>query len=148
LKAWLKVLRKQNALVIFATQELQDVSQSAIASTIFSSCQTKILLPNAEANGEENAKLYKSIGLTQREIDLLEHATPKRDYFFKSPAGRRLFQLELGQVALSFVAVSGKEERTQVKELYRIHGSDWSGHWLRKQGIDPAVLGGKFRLAA
>lgn len=148
LKAWLKVLRKQNTLVIFATQELQDVAGSAIASTIFSSCQTKILLPNAEANGEENAKLYRSIGLTDREIDLLEYATPKRDYFFKSPAGRRLFQLELGAVALAFVAVSGKEERVQVKDLYRLHGADWPGHWLKKQGIDPSVLGGRFRLAA
>lgn len=148
LKKWLKVLRKANALVIFATQELQDVADSPIASTIFSSCQTKILLPNAEAMGEENAKLYRSIGLTDREIELLVVATPKRDYFFKSPAGRRLFQLELGPVALAFVAVSGKEERLTVKELHRLHGADWAGHWLKKQGIDPDVLGGVFRLAA
>lgn len=148
LKAWLKVLRKANALVIFATQELQDVADSPIASTIFSSCQTKILLPNAEASGEQNAKLYRSIGLTNREIELLVYATPKRDYFFKSPAGRRLFQLELGPVALAFVAVSGKEERTAVKDLYRLHGSNWAGHWLKKQGIDPGVLGGRFGMAA
>lgn len=146
LKSWLKVLRKANALVIFATQELQDVANSPIASTIFSSCQTKILLPNAEANGEENARLYRSIGLSNREIDLLQFSTPKRDYFFKSPAGRRLFQLELGPVALAFVAVSGKEERITVKDLYRLHGADWTGHWLKKQGIDPAVLGGRFGL--
>lgn len=144
LKAWLKVLRKQNALVIFATQELQDVADSPIASTIFSSCQTKILLPNAEASGTENAKLYRSIGLSDREIELLVYATPKRDYFFKSPAGRRLFQLELGKVALAFVAVSGKEERSMVKDLFRLHGSDWAGFWLKKQGIDPKVLGGQF----
>lgn len=146
LKSWLKVLRKQNALVVFATQELQDVANSPIASTIFSSCQTKILLPNAEANGEDNARLYKSIGLTDREIELLVYATPKRDYFFKSPAGRRLFQLELGPVALAFVAVSGKEDRILVKDLYRLHGINWSGHWLKRQGIDPKVLGGQFNL--
>lgn len=148
LKAWLKVLRKANALVVFATQELQDVANSPIASTIFSACQTKILLPNAEAQSEENAKLYRMIGLTDREIELLTYATPKRDYFFKSPAGRRLFQLELGPVALAFVGASGKDDRLTIKELYRIHGDTWALHWLKLQGIDPAVLGERYRLAA
>lgn len=140
LKAWFKVLRKANAHVIFATQELQDVANSPIASTIFSSCQTKILLPNPSAQLEENAKLYKSIGLSDREIELLTVATPKRDYFFTSPAGKRLFQLELGPVALAFVAVSGADDRKIVKELHRMHGDNWVGFWLKRQGVDPAVL--------
>lgn len=148
LKAWFKVLRKANALVIFATQELQDVANSPIASTIFSSCQTKILLPNPEAEMTDNLKLYKSIGLSERVIELLVHATPKRDYFFSSPAGQRLFQLELGPVALAFVAASGVEDRKAVKMLRDLHGANWVVHWLKRQGVDPAVLGEKARLAA
>lgn len=147
LQEWFKVLRKANALVILATQELQDVARSPIASTVFAACQTKILLPNPEATMEENLKLYKAIGMTDREIYLLTQATLKRDYFFKSPAGRRLFQLELGPVALSFVAVSGIDERKKVKELYRQHGANWTSHWLSLQGVDPIVLGQKARLA-
>ncbi len=142
LKEWLKVLRKANTLVVFATQELQDVANSPIASTIFSSCQTKILLPNPEANSKENAELYASIGLSEREIELLTLATPKKEYFFKSPAGRRMFQLELGPVALAFVAASGIEDRKQVKALYKIHGQEWVPHWLKMKGVDPAVLRG------
>ena len=148
LREWFKVLRKANALVIFATQELQDVASSPIASTIFSACQTKILLPNHEARMEDNLRLYKSIGLTEREIDLLVHATPKRDYFFSSPAGKRLFQLELGPVALAFVAASGIDDRKTVKQLHHLHGANWVGHWLRRQGVDPVVLGEKARLSA
>jgi len=140
LKAWFKVLRKANALVIFATQELQDVANSPIASTIFSACQTKIMLANAEAQSEDNARLYKAIGLSSREIELLTYATGKRDYFFISPAGRRLFQLELGPVALAFVAASGQSDRTAIKELYRLHGSNWVGHWLKRRGLDPSIL--------
>lgn len=147
LQEWFKVLRKANALVILATQELQDVANSPIASTVFAACQTKILLPNPEASMDENLKLYKAIGMTDREIQLLTLATPKRDYFFKSPAGRRLFQLELGPVALAFVAVSGMEERKKVKELYRQHGANWPAFWLPLQGVDPSVLGEKARLA-
>lgn len=140
LKAWFKVLRKANALVIFATQELQDVANSPIASTIFSACQTKILLPNPQAQGDENARLYRSIGLSDREIELLMYATPKRDYFFTSPAGRRLFQLELGQVALAFFAASGKDDRLTIKELHSLHGAGWVPYWLKRRNIDPVVL--------
>jgi type IV secretion system protein VirB4 len=147
LKEWFKVLRKANALVIFATQELQDVANSPIASTIFSSCQTKILLPNASAQMDENLKLYKSIGLSNREVELLVLATPKRDYFFTNPAGRRLFQMELGPVALAFLAASGAEDRKMVKELRQLHGDGWVSYWLMRQGVDPDVLGEKARLA-
>lgn len=141
LKAWFKVLRKANALVLFATQELADAAASPIASTIFSSCQTKILLPDASAEMEDAKRLYKSIGLTDREIELLKLATPKRDYFFMSPAGRRLFQLELGPVALAFVAASGVDDRKAVKEFIHLHGDRWLGAWMKRQGLNPALLG-------
>lgn len=147
LKEWFKVLRKANALVIFATQELQDVANSPIASTIFSSCQTKILLPNASAEMEDNKRLYKSIGLSDREIELLTLGTPKRDYFFTSPSGRRLFQMELGPVALSFLAASGADDRKAVKELHHLHGDDWVPFWLKRQGINAAVLDTRRRAA-
>ncbi len=147
LKAWFKVLRKANAMVIFATQELQDVAGSPIASTIFSSCQTKILLPDASATMPENARLYKTIGLTDREIELLFLATPKQDYFFTSPAGKRLFQLELGPVALAFIGASGVDDRMAVKELRRQYGDRWVAQWLKRQGVNPSVLGEKVLLA-
>jgi len=147
LKEWFKVLRKANALVIFATQELQDVANSPISSTIFSSCQTKILLPNASAQMEENLRLYKSIGLTNREIELLTLATPKRDYFFTNPSGRRLFQLELGPVALAFLAASSPEDRKVIKGMRQMHGDDWVMFWLSRQGVDPSVLGRKMPMA-
>lgn len=148
LKAWLKVLRKANALVIFATQELQDLANSPISSTIFSACQTRILLPNPEAQNEENAKLYRAIGLSGREIEMLAYATKKRDYFFTSPSGKRLFQLELGPVALAFVAASGVDDRKTIKDLYHTYGSEWVPHWLKKRGIDPSVLNENYKMAA
>lgn len=137
IKAWLKTLRKANACVVFATQELQDVMKSQIASTIFSACKTKILLPYVDAANDTNSPLYRSIGLTPREIEILVHSTPQRDYLFISSAGRRKFQLELGPVALAFVGASGVEDRKVIKELYRIHGDNWISHWLLYRGISP-----------
>lgn len=142
IKEWLKVLRKANCYVIFATQEIEDLSEPPIASTIFSACQTKILLPNKDALRPESQEVYRGIGLSQREIELLAGAIPKREYLFINPYGRRLFQLELGPVALSFVGVSGAEERETIKELQRIHGGEWIIHWAKKQDLDPGVFKG------
>lgn len=141
LRDWLLTLRKSNGYVIFATQELQHLEGSAVGATLLSTCQTKILLPNPEADSSENRLLYKSLGLSDRELWMLTRAVPKRDYFFKSPAGRRLFQLELGPFALAFMGATGKEDRRRVKELYRAHGAAWTTHWLREKGVSASPSG-------
>lgn len=136
IKEWLKVLRKANALVIFATQEIQDAANSPIASTIFSACQTKILLPNASANSAENLPMYRNIGVSDREIELLVHGIPKRDYLFRSTEGKRMFQLELGPIALAFIAASGKEDRSMAKALMKNYGREnWVMEWLKYKGV-------------
>ena len=49
IREWLKVLRKANAAVVFATQSLTDIVESPIFSTILESCPSKIFLPNDKA---------------------------------------------------------------------------------------------------
>ena len=52
LQKWLKVLRKANALVVFATQEIADLDESPIRDTIYSACMTRIFLPDRDADTE------------------------------------------------------------------------------------------------
>ena len=47
--------------------------------------------------------VYREFGLTDSEIDLIAGAAMKRDYFYTSPAGRRLFQLDLGPLTLALI---------------------------------------------
>jgi len=47
--------------------------------------------------------VYGGFGLTETEISLIASATMKRDYFYTSPMGRRLFQLDLGRLTLSLI---------------------------------------------
>ncbi|MFV1400453.1 hypothetical protein QMK68_29675, partial [Klebsiella pneumoniae] len=49
IREWLKVLRKKNVAVIFATQSLADIAGSSIAPAIIESCPQRILLPNDRA---------------------------------------------------------------------------------------------------
>jgi len=135
-REWLKTWRKKNALVFLATQELADVMSSPIRDVILASCPTKILLPNPEANENSSRPMYELIGLNEREIQLLAHATVKRDYYYKSPLGRRIFSFGFGPVALSFVGASGQEDIRTVKQLVRTAGENWPAQWLRLRGLD------------
>jgi type IV secretion/conjugal transfer VirB4 family ATPase len=136
IREWLKVLRKANAAVVFATQSIEDIVNSPIAPVVFQSCPTKILLPNPEARNEISAQAYKQIGLNERQLELITMGTPKRDYYYLSSVGRRLFSLELGPVALAFVGKSGKEDIKLARELIEAHGEyKWVPEWIRRCGV-------------
>ncbi len=49
IREWLKVLRKKNVAVVFATQSLADIAGSSIAPAIIESCPQRIFLPNDRA---------------------------------------------------------------------------------------------------
>ena len=46
IKDWLKVLRKLNAFVVFATQSVEDATKSSISDTLVQQTATQIYLPN------------------------------------------------------------------------------------------------------
>lgn len=135
IREWLKVLRKANCGVILATQSLSDARNSGIMDVLMESCPTHIYLPNREARNDEAHAFYKACGLNDRQIDILARATPKKDYYMVSPSGRRLFQLGLGPVALSFVGASDKESIARIRLLKSQYGRDWPGHWLRERNV-------------
>jgi type IV secretion/conjugal transfer VirB4 family ATPase len=138
-REWLKTWRKKNALVFLATQELADVMNSPIRDVILASCPTKILLPNPEANESSSKPMYELIGLNDREIQILAQATVKRDYYYKSPMGRRIFSFGFGPVTLSFVGASGQEDLRTVQALTHTHGERWPAQWLRHRGLNDAA---------
>lgn len=132
---WLKELRKKNCLVIMATQSLSDAVNSGIFDVIKESCPTKIYLPNWEAKDEETAETYKKMGLNPRQIDIVARAIPKRQYYYVSEQGRRLFDLALGPLALAFTAVSDPKAVAHIKHLEKTHKDEWVDHWLAEKRL-------------
>tara|TARA_R110002073_G_scaffold211794_2_gene372109 strand:- start:10522 stop:12948 length:2427 start_codon:yes stop_codon:yes gene_type:complete len=110
IREWLKVLRKKNVSVIFATQSLADIQGSRIAPVIAESCPTRIYLPNARACEPLSLKTYQKFGLNDRQIQIISQMTPKRDYYVTTPDGNRRFDLELGEIALSFAGASTADD--------------------------------------
>lgn len=106
IREWLKTLRKYNASVVFATQSLEDISKTAIFDTILNSCMSRIFLPNTTALTETNKELYTRFGLNSQQISIIAHAQARRDYYYNSPNGSRLFSLALEDCPLTMAYVS------------------------------------------
>ncbi len=142
IREWLKELRKKNCMVIMATQSLSDAIASGLLDVLLEQCPTKIFLPNIEADLQGTpshpgpADLYSSFGLNTKEIGLLKNGQYKRQYYYKSPLGRRMFELGLGPLALAFVAISSKEDLAAVDHMIDTYGQDWPFHWLDQKGVD------------
>jgi type IV secretion system protein VirB4 len=132
---WLKTLRKFNGVVLLATQNLSDIFNSPIRDVVLESCPTKVLLPNAEAANPASREFYESIGMNDREVDIIQKSIPKRHYYVVSPVGRRLISLGLGGVALSFAGISSREERQSAEQAIAQFGDRWPSEWLRLRGL-------------
>lgn len=139
IREWLKVLRKANVAVVFATQSLTDLTRSGIADVIFESCPSKILLPNPEAQTDNVRPLYEAMGLNARQVEIIAMSTPKRHYYHLHPDGRRLFELGLSAPELCFVGKSGKEDLARIRELQKLAGVNWPAVWLRENGQSGAA---------
>ena len=135
IREWLKVLRKANCAVVLATQSLSDAERSGIIDVLKESCPTKICLPNGAAREPGTREFYERLGFNERQVEIVSNAIPKREYYVTSPAGRRLFEMALGPVALAFVGASGRDDLKRITELKTAHGRTWPAYWLQTRGI-------------
>ena len=132
IREWLKVLRKKNCSVIFATQELGDILNSKLFTTVLDACQTKVFLPNPNAFADNYIPIYQKFGLNKTEIEIISKATKKKEYYYKSTKGSRLFELDLKKKTLSLIASSDLAKQNKAKELKEIYrnANDFTREWL------------------
>ena len=140
IREWLKVLRKKNVAVLFATQSLADIAESSIAPAIIESCPQRILLPNDRAAEPQSRAAYERFGLDERHIELIARATPKRHYYLQSARGNRLFELGLGPVALALCGASDPATQARIDAILAEHGRpDFAARYLTQAGLDWAA---------
>lgn len=136
IREWLKTLRKRNVSVVFATQSLSDIAASTIAPALIESCPSRIFLANDRAIEPQSRAIYERFGLNDRQIEIVAGATPKRDYYYQSARGNRLFELGLGPIALAFCAASSRREQNAIAQLVTEHGqSGFAAAHLRARGL-------------
>ena len=129
-------MRKRNVSVVFATQSLADIQRSTIAPAIVESCASRIFLPNPQATEPQLRTVYQGFGLNDRQIAIIAQAQPKREYYYQSWLGNRLFDLNLGPVALAFAATSNAEDQRAMDRVLATHrGDDFAPAWLQARGL-------------
>ncbi|MEQ8934406.1 MAG: conjugal transfer protein TrbE, partial [Amphiplicatus sp.] len=138
IREWLKTLRKKNVAVVFATQSLADIAGASIAPAIVESCPTRIFLPNERALEPQQRETYERFGLNPRQVEIIARATPKRDYYFQSPLGARIFELGLGPVALAFCGSSSPADQKLMDEIVEA-GGPFTEQFLTKKNLKWAV---------
>jgi type IV secretion system protein VirB4 len=150
IREWLKTLRKFNVAVVFATQSLADVARSSIAPALIESCPTRIFLPNPDAQTPQITALYQDFGLNPQQVRIIANATPKREYYYQSTSGNRLFELGLGGVSLAAVGSSSPGDQQLISQLLADHdrGEFAERFFAAKGQADVArYLGGQRRAA-
>jgi len=134
----IRTFRKRNAGITLATQSLTEIANSPYRDLLLESCPGKIFLPNPEAKGAYVREAYLKLGLSEREINIIGNAVPRREYYFHSALGRRLFTLNLGPIALALCAATGHRDVNQARELLQRYGHEqFLDAWLAARGFGP-----------
>lgn len=134
IEEWLRTLRRKNAQVVFATQNVSDVAGNQMGERLKSAVSTFIWLRNPKATEPLFAKLYASCGLSSEQTTMLATA-PAFHYVLHNQDGVRLFNLALDKTARSIVGASSAAEIKRVEQLVGAYGDKWVPHWLREQGL-------------
>lgn len=128
IKDWLKVLRKLNAFVIFATQSVEDATKSSISDTLVQQTATQIYLPNLKAT-----EAYKtSFMLSEREFQLVKTTDPSSRYFLvKQDNNGVIARIDLTGMTDVINVLSGRADTViLMKEIMKEVGSDKPEDWL------------------
>ncbi len=106
-----------------------------IATSFWNLVRPSSICPTPRPRNPQTRELYRKFGLSDRQIDIIAEATPKRDYYYVSPLGRRLFQFALGPAALAFIGAGSKEDVLAARRMIAEHGERWRVEWLRARGL-------------
>ncbi len=127
IKDWLKVLRKLNAMVIFATQTVEDLGNSAISDTLVQQTATQIFLANAKATPEYK----KMFMLSDREFEIIRTTNPQNRYFLvKQGDDVVIARVDLSGMNDEIAVLSGRAETVRLLDAVRAEHGDDPDTWL------------------
>ncbi|MCA9399963.1 MAG: hypothetical protein KC618_09450, partial [Candidatus Omnitrophica bacterium] len=132
---WLRQLRAKNASVSFETHSIADIMNSPLKDAILSACPVKIYLPNPYATTGGVQSLYRTLGLNDVQINTIGSLTAKKHYYYTSPKGNRVIDLQLSE---AFLSLTGKNTKTEIevfKNLEKKYGDSWVVEWFKLCGF-------------
>ncbi|PZM12890.1 VirB4 family type IV secretion/conjugal transfer ATPase [Rhizobium tubonense] len=125
----LKTIRKQNGLMLFATQSPRDALNSPIAHTIIEQCPTQIFLPNSRGNHADYVDGFK---LTEREYELIarELSVESRRFVLKQGHNSVVAELDLNGFDDELAILSGRTANVELLDAIRAEVGNDVKDWL------------------
>jgi type IV secretion system protein VirB4 len=131
LEDWLDRMTELNAIVIFASESIDDVTQSAITGKLMSKLTTQIFLPNKDGSDD-----YKTVfGLSEKEFEVIKSITKtKRKFLLKHDGVSVVALLDLKEFGKFLPILSATEENLKLFEsVYNENDPEWLDKY--KQGV-------------
>ena len=127
IKDWLKTLRKLNALVVFATQSVEDAAKSRISDTLVQQSATQIYLPNSKATDAYRTDFK----LSERELQVVRTLDPaSRSFLIKQGRDAVVAKLDLSDLKDVISVLSGRAESVARLDGIRAQAGDDPSAWL------------------
>lgn len=125
----LKTIRKQNGLMLFATQSPRDAINSPIAHTIIEQCPTQVFMPNSRGSRADYVDRFK---LTEREYELIarELSNGSRRFIVKQGHNSIVAELNLGGLDDELAILSGRTGNVELADAIRAQVGDDPEVWL------------------
>ena len=133
------IIRKNNGLLVFATQTPETVMQSHISAALKQQSETFILFPNPKA---DEAVYRGYLGLNQTQFDMIRNELPSRPrkgwFLVKNSLGVSVCQLDMKGMDEHIAVLSGnKNTVAYMDSLMEEHGTEpasWLPHFMRGHG--------------
>lgn len=125
----LKTIRKQNGLMLFATQSPRDALNSPIAHTIIEQCPTQIYFPNVKADYDDYVGGFK---MTDREFELIgrELSRESRSFIVKQGHNSVVAQLNLSGLDDEIAVLSGTTANVELLQTICAEVGDDPADWM------------------
>ena len=125
----LKTIRKQNGLMLFATQSPRDAINSPIAHTIIEQCPTQVFMPNSRGSHVDYVGGFK---LTKREYELIarELSNESRRFIVKQGHNSIVAELNLSGFDDELAILSGRTANVELADTIRARSGDDPAVWI------------------
>lgn len=144
IRDWLKTLRKLNGMVVFATQSVEDATNSAISETLIQQTATQIFLPNPKAT----IAYKQAFMITDREFNLLKNTDPGSRYFLvKQGNDVVVARIDLSGMDDVINVLSARAETVaildEIREKYGDEPENWMSPFQRRLEIEKEKFAAK-----
>ena len=127
----------QSAEQLIATYS--DLRPADLANTLLDLPEERRLEVAEELPDERLADALEEMP-EQEQVELISQATAKRDYYYQSPLGCRVFELGLGPLALGLCGASGPVDQARIdRALAEAPPGDFAATFLNAKGLSWAA---------